>query len=101
MLDVPEGIKLLQAVPADADPRLIELQTLENWIRVYKAHATGILRQLWAEKNHSEEQLAAATGMTRFGNRKRADPEFNEAVNERRRVRRGTTAPDDPGEEPE
>jgi hypothetical protein len=88
VVPVPEDIELVTGVPADADPRLTEIQTLENWAKIYKERATQLLRELWAEKNHTEDELAAATGLTRFGNRKRADPTFNESVNQRRRQRR-------------
>ncbi|AEM88899.1 hypothetical protein [Streptomyces violaceusniger] len=97
VLKVPKDAKLLSAVPDDADPRLLRIQALENWARLYEAEATRLLEELWREGRFSEDQLRAATGMSRMGSRKRADPVYRERVNQQRRRRRKNPPPD-PGD---
>ncbi|MFD8340303.1 hypothetical protein ACFV42_48160 [Streptomyces solisilvae] len=94
---IPEDIQLLNAVPADADPRLLKIQLLENWMRVFRHESDRTLRELWNDPDFEEADLRAATGLTRMGVIKRADPEYREQINERRRQRRQTPDPPDPG----
>jgi len=85
-LDAPDGVKLRTAIPADADARLVMIQTLENWADIYQKAATRLLQELREE--YKEDILCAASGMSRMGVRKRANPAYREKVNEQRRERR-------------